>query len=324
MNNLAKFTILSSALMCAFAGESQAQQWRVVPGENMVMLPPDDFLETGRYAPAAINDGEGAMVVVPTAPSAARPDKSSEAPLADTFASITGPDYVEAGVNFYDVSNNQGDWLGEFVKGQIQTDERNRWNAQLQHQEAFHDNGVFFGVGNTHTFNDRWFSDVGIGMGSDTLILPRYRADAAINHKLLPAGNMIATLGTTWMKASQTYESIGLFGGLSYYFDGPWNAQIGLRSDRSTPGGVYATSGFTALTYGYNKRHYLTGRVSYGREAYQLLGAGNITSAFNSHTLGLNWRQWIGESWGYNIGGEYYKNPTYDRTGGTFSLFKEF
>lgn len=308
MNNLLRYTILTSALFCATAGASQAAAPRIMPGENMVMLPME-------------------MDVQEPTPAPARPAMRNSAPEPNevtVFAPITGPDYVEAGINFHNVTNDQGDWFGQFANAQYQTDPQNRWNANILHQQAFHDTGTFVGVGNTHTFNEDWFSDVGFGMGSNAVILPRYRADAAINRKLLPDGNLIATLGTTWMKASQTYTSWGLFTGLSYYFEGPWNVQAGLRSDRSTPGGVYATSGFLATTYGYTKRHYLTARAGYGREAYQLLGAGNITSAFNSSTFGLNWRQWIGESWGYNVGTEYYHNPTYNRTGGTFSVFKEF
>ncbi|MDX2073876.1 MAG: YaiO family outer membrane beta-barrel protein, partial [Alphaproteobacteria bacterium] len=305
-----------------------AAPWRIAPGENMVMLPPESMAMEPLVAPAApqapvapIDDVN--MVSVPPAKpvAAAAPAAPEDAALNQ---SITGPSYVEAGVNFYNVTDDQGDWFGQFLTAQVQTDPKNRWNTQVQHQKAFHDTGTFVGVGNTHTFDDRWFTDVGFGIGSNTFILPRYRADAAINRKLLPDANLIATFGGTWLKASETYTSYGLFSGLSYYFDGPWNAQVGIRSDRSTPGGVYATSGFGAVTYGYQKRHYLTGRVGYGREAYQLLGAGNITNAFNSNTFGLNWRQWIGESWGYNIGSEYYHNPTYNRTGGTFSLFKEF
>lgn len=319
MNSLVRFTLLFSA----FSGKAYATQWEVVGGENMVMLPPVNIAQPSPEptapllaptpAPVAVEEN---MVMIPV-----------DAPVKegkDVFVPITGPSYVEAGINMYNVSNGQGDWQGQFINGQVQTDPKNRWNAQVQHQEAFHDNGSFVGIGNTHTFDEDWFSDVGVGVGSNTSFFPHYRVDASANRKLLPEGNMIATLGTTYMKANRIYTSYGLFGGISYYFATSWNMQMGIRSDRSTPGGVYATSGFGALTYGRQKQHYLTGRVGYGREAYQLLGLNPITNAFNSHTLGLNWRQWIGESWGYNLGGEYYRNPTYHRTGGTLSFFKEF
>ena len=115
----------------------------------------------------------------------------------------------------------------------------------------------------------------------------------------------------------------------SIFFDDLLDAKTlerwyGARTDRTSPGGDFGYSTFAALTHGYNKQYFLTGRVGYGREAYQLLSGNRIVNKFNSHNFGLNWRHWLGDDWGYNLGSEYYKNPTYHRLGGTASVFKEF
>ena len=317
MSNLTRFAILGGTLLCAFAADSQAAPWGIVAGENMVMLPveiPVPQAPAAQTAPA-IYDAD-TMVVVP--------QQQAAVAAASTPAPVIGSGYAEAGANSYAVSNNVGDWFGQFANGQVQVTEKDRLSAQVLHQKAFHDKGVFVGVGNNHTFDDKWSTDVSAGMGSGASFLPRYRADAALNRRWLEKGNLVTTVGTTWTRATQTYSSIGLFLGANYYTNSPWILQAGIRTDRSSPGGVYGTSGYTGVTYGYNKRYLLSGRVGYGREAYQLLGVNSITNAFNSHTFGLNWRQWVGQTWGFNVGGEYYKNPSYDRTGGTFSLFKEF
>jgi YaiO family outer membrane protein len=231
---------------------------------------------------------------------------------------------IEAGMNYHSVSNNQGDWTGQFIRGQYQADAKNRWSAELLHQHAFKDDGYYASLGNTHTFNEKWFSEVAAGVGTSASFLPRFRADANINRRWLKAGNFVTTLGTTFTKASETYEGYGIHLGGSYYFSSPWALQAGVRLEMTNPGSVYAASGYSAVTYGYNKSYLLSGRIGYGREAYQLLDSGNITNAFNSKSIGLNWRQWLGDDWGFNAGTEYYDNPYYDRTGGTFSVFKEF
>ncbi len=315
MNNLARFTILSGAFLCAFTTNSQAAPWGIVAGENMVMLPPSAF-------PAA-------PAPAPVAPAAAPADADTENMVmlpqeAPKISPVIGSGYVEAGANVHNVSNNQGDWFGQFVTGQVQVTEKDLVNAHVLHQEAFHEKGEFVAMGDRHTIDDKWSTDVSAGMGSGASFLPRFRADAALNRTWLEGHNLVTTVGTTWMKASQIYSSVGMFVGANYYFSGPWIAQLGLRTDRSTPGGVFATSGTAALSYGYNKRFLLTGRVGYGREAYQLVGVAPVTNAFNSHNFGLNWRQWIGNDWGFNVASEYYTNPSYNRTGGTLSFFKEF
>lgn len=309
-----RLALLASTMLCGFTSPSQAApQWGVVAGENMVSIPLE--VQSPQPAPvAAPAASEDNMVVVDTA-GPAEPA---------TYVPITGPNYIEAGLNLHSVTHNQGNWWGQFINGQYQTDPDNRWNAGLLHQKAFQENGYFLSGGNTHLFDDTWFSDVGIGVGTNASFLPAFRGDAAINRRWLEGKNLITTAGLNFSKAQDTYTNYGALLAFSYYFPAPWILQGGVNLGISNPGQVVSNAEFLALTYGYQKNFYITGKVGIAHEAYQLLGGGNITNAFNSHNASLNWRQWLGEDWGYNLGAEYYKNPYYKRNGGVVSVFKEF
>lgn len=324
MNNFARLTMLSTAIAGLFTTHSaHAAPWKVVADENMVAIPLELQISPQKVEASKVQRQKEIQATPPEENMVAIPPSLFDE--ADSvFIPITGPNYIEAGVNYHNVSNNQGDWFGQFINAQIQTDPKNRWNAQLQHQEAFHDEGYFVGVGNMHTFDETWFSEVGVGVGSEASFLPRFRADAALSRRWLDGGNLVTTAGLSYSKASETYSSYGILLGASYYFNSPWVLQVGIRSDMSNPGQEIGTSGFAAVTYGHYKNFYITGRVGYAREAYQLIGPVNITNAFNSHNAGLNLRKWVDEDWGVNLAGEYYKNPYYHRTGGIFSVFKEF
>lgn len=340
--------LLTSALACGMSGSALAAPLNIVPGENMVMLPMDAPHDESNMVSVPLEKAKKhpkkARTMTPkTVPVAAQPVAEDNMVTVDEnmvmlpaflaaddvgdggYAPITGPNYVEAGVNFHSVSDKQGNWFGQFVNAQIQTDPKNRWNMQLQHQQAFHDNGVFAALGNTHFFDDRWFSDVAVGVGSDAVFLPRVRGDASISRRWLDGKNFVTTVGITGSKASETYTSYGVLLSASYYFNGPWVLQGGVRFEVSNPGSVNGNSEFLALTYGYQKRYFLTGRIGYANEGYQILGNGvSAINDFNSKNAGLNWRQWLGDDWGFNLGYEYYTNPFYHRNGGIVSVFKEF
>ncbi len=234
------------------------------------------------------------------------------------------PNYVEAGMNYYGVSNHYGNWFGQFINLQYQYNEWNRWSFGVQNQEAFHDQGVSGYIANRHVFNEDWFSNVGVSLGSNATFLPRYRVDADINRQLLEGRNLVATVGMTVDKANDIYDDQAVLFGMTYYLPAPWIIQGNVRFNNSTPGNVVSPSFSAAVTTGYNQDYFLTARYTIGREAYQLLGSNNIVNSFTGNTVGVNWRQWVDSDWGFNVGTEYYTNRYYNRTGGTISVFKQF
>jgi len=232
--------------------------------------------------------------------------------------------YGEAGGNYNSVSHNYGNWLGEYLKGEVQTDPSNRWNAEILNQREFRSTGVYGNIGNTHIFNEDWFGSVTAGAGDGGLYLPRYRFDAFINKKWLEDRQLITTLGVGMDKAMDPHRDASVFLGATYYFKTPWIIQGGIRLNNSNPGNINSTSQFIAVTQGENKKHFITLRYGFGHEAYQVIGPGQVLSDFPSQQVSLELRQWVGSDWGFNLSGERYHNPNYDRTGINIGLFIEF
>jgi hypothetical protein len=49
-----------------------------------------------------------------------------------------------------------------------------------------------------------------------------------------------------------------------------------------------------------------------------------VIADFASQSGSLIWRKWVRPTWGFNLRGERYLNPTYSRSGVDASLFVEF
>src|SRR5690606_30468576 len=93
------------------------------------------------------------------------------------------PNYVEVGMNYSKLSDGQGTWFGQNIRGEVQTDVQNRWKAEYLHQREFGDSGNYFSVGNVHSFNPDWYSDVSVGTSTNGFFLPSYRIDAFLSKK---------------------------------------------------------------------------------------------------------------------------------------------
>ena len=267
----------------------------------------------------------GVVATMPAPVPAANLDPIFQTPPLDPrYVPYTLPNYAEVGIDYYKVTHDFGDTFGQFANVQYQSDPWNRWSFGVQHAEAFHDDGQAISFGNTHIFNENWYTDIGIGFGSSASFLTQYRVDADINRAWLPRRNFITTVGISWDQAAKIYEDKALLLSAAYYFQDPWVVQAGVKLNDSTPGDVFSPSGFAAVTYGKQKHYLITGRVGIAHEAYQLIGPAALQNAFNSESLGVTLRQWCGEDWGFNAGTELYHNPFYNRTGGVLSVFKEF
>lgn len=233
--------------------------------------------------------------------------------------------YIEAGINAHSVSRGGGgNWFGQYARGEYQFDENDRFSAEVLHQRAFDDSGTFFSVGNTHVWDENWFTNVSAGTSTRGDFLPQYRIDADINRKWLEKRNLITTFGMGYYNSRTPNEDVSLTLGATYYFDEPWIAQGGVRLNVSAPGGVFAPRVYGALTYGTYKNQYITGRLDIGREGYQPIGAGNTITNFSSGTASLEWKKWVDEDWGFKARGEHYRNPFYHRTGMVLGVFREF
>jgi YaiO family outer membrane protein len=231
--------------------------------------------------------------------------------------------HVEAGGDYLTLTNGFGHWAGGYARG-VFAEGKNIWNAEVNGQQEFGDAGVYLAAGDTYNFNPDWFGSLTAGSSVGGFFWPRFRTDAFINKKWMAHKQLITTFGFSYYAAKDVHRDHSFFAGSTYYFTGAWILEEGIRFNVSNPGSVFSPAGFVAVTQGRNLRHYLTLRAGFGKEAYQLIGPTATLTDFQSQTLTVTWRRWVGESWGINLVGDCYRSPFYTRGGASFGFFREF
>jgi YaiO family outer membrane protein len=231
--------------------------------------------------------------------------------------------YVEAGGNYLTLTNGFGYWAGGYARGVV-TQGNNIWNAEVNGQHEFGDAGVYLGAGDTYNFNPDWYGSLAVGSSVGGFFWPRFRGDGFVNKKWMGHKQLITTFGVGYYASKDVHRDTSFFLGSTYYFTTPWILEEGIRFNVSNPGSVFSPAGFVAVTRGRNQKQYLTVRGGLGVEAYQLIGPTVTLNDFESQTLTITWRRWVGESWGINLVGDYYHSPFYERGGSSFGFFREF
>jgi YaiO family outer membrane protein len=231
--------------------------------------------------------------------------------------------YVETGADYMTLTNGFGSWSGGYTRG-VYEQGKNIWDAEISGQHEFGDAGVYFAAGDTYNFNPDWYGALTVGSSAGGFFWPRFRSDGFINKKWLGRKQWITTAGLSYVMAKDVHRDHTFYTGSTYYFEKPWIVEEGIYFNLSHPGAVFAPAGFVAVTQGHNKQQYVTVRAGFGEEAYQLIGPTATLSQFNSETLTITWRKWMGPDWGFNFVGDYYHSPFYLRGGSTFGFFKEF
>jgi YaiO family outer membrane protein len=273
-------------------------------------------------APSAnVNPGNSASGnAAPDGPAQTSPEQSGTV-LRPQPGPLTN--YVEAGGDYLGLTNNFGHWAGGYARGVV-AQGNNIWNAEVNGQYEFGDDGVYLGAGDTYNFNPDWYGSVTIGSSVGGFFWPRFRGDGFINKKWMNHKQLITTFGFGYYAAKDVHRDHSFFVGSTYYFTKPWILEEGIRFNVSNPGSVFSPAGFVAVTQGQNLHHYLTLRAGFGVEAYQLVGPTVTLNDFQSQTVTVTWRQWVGKNWGVNLVGDGYHSPFYVRGGASFGFFREF
>jgi YaiO family outer membrane protein len=263
------------------------------------------------------------LVVASAQPPQSSPQSpGTDVPMTQAAEKIL-TNFVEVGGSYRQLTNGFGDWSGGYARG-VLTTEANTWNAEVNGQHEFGDGGVYLAAGDTHNFNSVWYASLTIGSSVGGFFWPRFRADAFVNRKWGTRKQLITTLGYGYYASKDVHRDQSVFIGTTYYFQGPWIVEDGVRFNVSNPGVVFSPAGFVAVTEGSNKHHYVTANVGFGQEAYQIVGPSTVLTRFTSQTVTITWRQWMGKNWGFNIVGDFYHSSFYERGGGSFGFFKEF
>lgn len=232
-----------------------------------------------------------------------------------------GTSWVEAGGFYHPVSNGFGHWKGGYARA-VLSGARDVWYLDAKAQEAFGDRGVYGALANVHTFGSRLYSQIGVGGGTGSYVLPDLRLDAALATKLGSDRSLVITAGGTFVKAKSIYEDRAAFGSLTWYAAAGVVAELGGRINWSDPNAVRSERAHAALTLGRSGRTLVALRGSAGTEGYQLTGAAATLRRFRSKEIGFTWRQWAGGRFGFVLGGEVYDNPFYTRAGASLGVFR--
>ena len=209
------------------------------------------------------------------AASADPPQSSPQSPGTDL--PVTQPaekiltNYVEVGGSYRQLTNGFGDWSGGYARGVLTTGQ-NILNAEVNGQHEFGDGGVYLAAGDTYNFNSDWYASLTLGTSVGGFFWPRFRADAFVNRKWGARKQLITTLGYGYYASKDVHRDQSVFIGTTYYLQGPWIVEDGVRFNVSNPGVVFSPAGFVAVTEGRNKHHYVTANVGFGKEAYQIVG----------------------------------------------------
>jgi len=242
--------------------------------------------------------------------------------------------YVEAGGDYSSLDKNQKDWYGEYLRSAFKSDSANTWNLEVDNQNEFGNQGTFEDIGDTHIWTDRFFTALSAGTSENgNLFMPNYRVDGNLYYRFLPGKNLVGNIGAGYYDSKIHYHDQNVNFGASYYFSTPWIVEGGMHLDFSDPGNEFAPMAFAAVTWGHNKRDFLTLRYAYGKEAYEDILINNATGAaalktvvgFDTSEFDVVWRHWFNNTpWGFNARGEYYTSKAYDRVGGSLGVFREF
>lgn len=264
-----------------------------------------------------------------TAASAAAPVTAAEpaaAPAADFEPGKRGR--VDIGAGFSSLTGGNSNWNDEFVRGNVGLKPGTVLNWELSSQRHFDQRGTVGALSLTQTLSPWWYMSVGASSGSADF-QNKYRGDIAIYRKWTESQQWVT--GLALMKSASRdgiHRDTGITASVAYYSANDWVGEGGVVYNKSNPGSVEGYRGFAALTMGREKQHYFTARIDHGKEGYLPTGAiangAGDQVGFQSTELSLQWRQWLGKDWGYLVGGQFYRNPYYNRKGLSAAVFFDF
>lgn len=237
---------------------------------------------------------------------------------------IPKANFVETGVKHFNLTEGQPDTAGAYLKAFLDPQGPDAWLGEVVYLDRFGDSGSFFALANTHTWNPDWYSHLAVGSSSGGFFWPRLRVDAALSRKWLAQRNFVTTLGFTYFDAKDEFSDKTVSVEGAYFFSGPWVLQAGVKINRSDPGSVHSSSGFSAVSYGRAGEQLLVLRAEVGNQGYQAIAEESVIVDFPFHTLSLTWRRWLGRDWGFNLRAESFHSSAYDQRGFELGVFRAF
>ena len=211
--------------------------------------------------------------------------------------------------------NLRGTWLrpgGDVVRG------------ELLSEDKFSQRGGVAAVGYTAVLSPDWVAAGTLALGTGGPNWANQRIDLELSRSWGEARSLVtrAALYKAWFDDRRSDRGLRL--ALVAYLPGSLVLEAGSALNLSQPGAVHSAMPFASATLGRDGEQYLSLRVSRGSEAYLATVGGPQPVQFDSHSVGVNWRRWVGPQWGFIAQAEQYGNPSYRRTTLGAGLFAQW
>ncbi len=228
----------------------------------------------------------------------------AEAPKPVTIELLATQGQLSAGLPDQKALNLRGTWL--LAGGDVA-------RVELLDEKKFGSHGGIAAAGYTMVLSPDWLVSGNLAFGHGGVNWANARLDVELARKWGEQRN--------WVTRAASYAAVydgkrsdrGVRLGVAAYLPQAVVLEAGVALNTSEPGAVRSHMPFVSATYGHEGVQYLSLRLASGSEAYQAIGTGLQLVDFNSHSVALNWRRWLGTRWGFTAQAERYANPSYHR-----------
>jgi YaiO family outer membrane protein len=165
----------------------------------------------------------------------------------------------------------------------------------------------------THVLNDDWYATGTAAWGRGGPNWANQRLDLDVATKWGAARDIVSHVALYGARFDAGRSDRGLRLSLVAYLPASTVIEGGVILNVSEPGSVRSQMPYASLTWGREGEQFVVLRLSSGTEAYQALGTAQQLVNFRSSSVGLTWRRWLGQQWGFIASAEGYRNPSYER-----------
>ncbi len=196
--------------------------------------------------------------------------------------------------------------------------------AELLSENKFDAHGGIAALGYTAVLSPDWVAAGTAVLGNGGPNWANQRIDAELSRSWGQARAVVTRAALYKALFDNSRSDRGLRLALVGYLPGSVVLEAGTALNISEPGAVHSAMPFASATLGRDGEQYLSLRFSAGSEAYLATANGPQAVQFDSHSVALNWRRWMGPGWGFIAQAEQYGNPTYRRLTLAAGLFAQW
>ena len=196
--------------------------------------------------------------------------------------------------------------------------------GELLSETKFDKRGGVAAVGYTAVLSPDWVAAGTLALGTGGPNWANQRLDIELSRSWGDSRSLVtrAALYRAWFDDQRSDRGLRL--ALVAYLPGSLVLEAGTALNLSEPGAVHSAMPFASATLGRDGQQYLSLRVSRGSEAYLSTVFGPQAVQFDSHSVAVNWRRWVGPQWGFIAQAEQYGNPSYRRSTLGAGLFAQW